>query len=103
MSRYATPVSSTATTAPRPPGALRALASDHASGMLMPNGPVKFHCRLSPGSFLVEGACPRHVVGDRVPDMRIAAQPGDGGSDGPGAAGGGGGAPGGPQPGRAPS
>ena len=43
-------MSSTATTAPRPPGAFSPLASDHASGMLIPLGPQKFHCSGKPGS-----------------------------------------------------
>ncbi len=43
-------MSSTATTAPRPPGAPRRLAIDQASGMSIPNGPQKFHCSPKPGS-----------------------------------------------------
>ncbi|TML03632.1 MAG: hypothetical protein E6G41_13420 [Actinobacteria bacterium] len=55
---YATPVSSTATITPRPPGAPALIAFCQASGAFTLNGPVKFHCTLtqSPGIALRPGS-----------------------------------------------
>ena len=52
----ATPLSITATVAPRPPGAPAASAIDQASGMPMPYWPMKFHCLRRKGSFGVNCA-----------------------------------------------
>ena len=82
--RYATPVSSTAMTTPRPPGRWSANMCPHASGASMPAPGRKFHwSSCHPGRDGCAGIVGDpaggvgDVVGDRVGDATLAAQPRD--------------------------